>query len=64
MTQISGARFIPKYCNEKLAWYDRDYDFIDLDKWQEFDKDKDFYIFNVNIIKYIETLALDKNLVR
>ena len=43
-------RFIPKYCDKKLAWYDRNYDFIDLSKWEEFDKDKDHYISNVNIL--------------
>ena len=45
-------RFIPKYCNEKLVWYDRNYDFIDLNKWEEFDKDKDIYISNVNITSF------------
>ena len=59
-------RFIPKYCDKKLAWYDRNYDFIDLSKWEEFDKDKDHYISNVNITffrKYIDTLVLDQSLV-
>ena len=49
MSQIYANRFIPKYCNKKLTWYDRNYDFIDLNKWEEFDKEKDFYIFNVNV---------------
>ena len=44
--------FIPKYCNEKLPWYHRDYDFIDLNKWEKFDKDKDLYISNVNITSF------------
>ena len=32
-----------------LPWYDQNYDFIDLNKWEKFDKDKDFYISNVNV---------------
>ena len=45
-------RFVPKYCDKKLSLYDRNYDFIDLNKWEEFDKDKDFYISNVNVTSF------------
>ena len=52
MSQVFANSFIPKYCNEKLVWYDRDYDFIDLNRWKEFDKDKDFYIATVNVTSF------------
>ena len=41
-----------KYCDEKLAWYDREYNFIDLNRWKEFDKGKDVYISNVNVYSF------------
>ena len=49
ISRVNGIRFIPKYCDEKLAWYDRDYDFIDLNKWKEFHEDKDSYTSNIDI---------------
>ena len=49
MSRVNDSRFVAKYCNEKLAWHGRDDDFIDLHKWKEFDKDKDFYINNIKI---------------
>ena len=55
-----------KYCDEKLAWYDREYNFIDLNRWKEFDKGKDVYISNVKSIlflKYIKILVLNQKLV-
>ena len=57
-SQLFANRFIPKYCDKKLLWYDQNYDFIDLVKWEKFDKDKDFYILISMLpvfLKYIET---------
>ena len=51
---LHANRFVPKYCGIKLPWYDRNYGFIDLNKWEEFDKDKDFYISNVNVTSFLQ----------
>ena len=52
VSQVYSSRFVRKYCDVNLPWYDRIYDFIDLGKWEECDKDKDFYISNVNFTPF------------
>ena len=32
MSNLHSNRFIPKYCDLKLAWYEKNYDFIDIAK--------------------------------
>ena len=51
MSNLHSNRFIPKYCDLKLACYEKNYDFIDIAKWNEFDK-KDFFIANVNLTSF------------
>ena len=55
MSQVYSSRFVRKYCAVNLTWYDRIYDFIDFGKWEEFGKDKDFYISNVNVTSFSKT---------
>ena len=47
-------KYIPKYCDPTLRWYEKEYDFIDLNRWENFEKVKDFYIQNAQIINFGE----------
>ena len=52
MSKLHSNRFVPKYCDIKLPWYERNYDFIDQAKWEEFDRDKNLCISNVNVTSF------------
>ena len=47
-------RYIPKYYYPTVIWYGKDNDFIDLNRWENFEKNKDFYIQNAQIINFGE----------
>ena len=47
-------RYVPKYCDTNLKWFDRNYDFIDLNKWEHFKENCDQYINNVKIVNFDE----------
>ena len=47
-------RYVPKYCDTNLKWFDRNYDFIDLNKWEHFKENCDQYIKNVKIVNFDE----------
>ena len=42
MSKLYANRFIPKYCDLNLPWYEKNYDFIDIAKWDNLIKTKTF----------------------
>ena len=47
-------RYVPKYCDKNFKWLDRNYDFVDLNRWEDFKKNSDQYIKNVKIVSFDE----------
>ena len=45
-------RYVPKYCDKNLKWFDRNYDFVDINRWEDFEKNSDQYIKNVKIVSF------------
>ena len=50
--KVFSNTYISKYCDKYLPWFERNFDFYDLNKWEEFDNNKDEYIKNVNIYTF------------
>ena len=45
-------RYIPRSCDKTLGWLERDYDWIDLRKWEDFERDRGEYIKNAKIVNF------------
>ena len=51
---FSTNRYIPIFCDKSLRWFGKTYDFIDLRKWEDFDKNRDQYIENAQKVTFDE----------
>ena len=51
---FSRYKYIPTYCDKKLVLYERNFDRLDLSKWEDFEKDRDSYINNAKIVSFDE----------
>ena len=47
-------RYVPIYCGKSLRWFERTYDFIDLNRWEDFQKNRDQYTENAHICSFDE----------
>ena len=45
-------KYIPKYNDINLKWYEKDYDWIDVAKYEQFERNRHEYIKNVKIINF------------
>ena len=52
--KFCSKRYIPKYCNQKLKWFEKDFDHLDLYKWEQFEKNENSYIKNCQITSFSE----------
>ena len=52
--KLVANRYEPKYCDKNLKWFDKNFDFLDLNKWEHFEENCDQYIKNVKIVSFDE----------
>ena len=45
-------RYVPVFCNKTLVWYESTCDWFDLRKWEDFEKNRDQYIENAQIVTF------------
>ena len=45
-------RYVPFFCDKTLVWYESTYDWFDLGKWEGYEKNRDQYIENAQIVTF------------
>ena len=49
---FAANRYVPIFCDKSLPWFERTYDFVDLHKWEDFEKNSNMYFENVQIVSF------------